>query len=147
MAKTEKCYLLHIKLGDKPNAYRIQSAATRIKELVAELSPDHQLAYTSGDGGTFGFFLKSSLWAHQIASCIHTPNGPSPLLREDSLIVVEIGKDFSDWGRGKAGTWLKYHHPESNPASKSQVVSGEDKAKSQLASQLAAIKEKVEKQD
>ncbi len=155
MDKTEKCYLLHVNLGGKPSKTRIKEAATQIKELVSQLSPDNQLAYTSGDGSTFGFLLKSRLWASQIAYGIYSPGEnmtsldpkpiiPSPLRHEDSLLVLEVGDDVSDIGKAKIRAWFQ-HHRTTKSASRSQAASGEGRTQGQLADQLAKIKDKLGK--
>jgi len=112
MVKIEKCYLVHVNLGGKPSSARIKEAASQIKALVTELSPDHQLAYTSGDGSTFGFFINSHLKSGQITGRINSPGGddafretrllPSPLRTDDSMLVLEIGEDVSALCSAKA---------------------------------------------
>lgn len=150
MGNIEKRYLLHVNIRGKPSMTRIAEAAKQINELVSQLSPDHQLAYTSGDGGTFGFLLKSRLWAHQIANHITSPGTslgpiiPSSLRQEDSILVLEVGEDMSEIGMGKVQAWFQHHRPTTQ-ASQEQAVSGEGKVPGKLASQLAKIKDKLDK--
>ena len=151
----ERCYLLHVNLGGKPSKSRIAEAAQQIKTLVERLSPDHQLAYTSGDGSAFGFFLKSSLRAGEIAHRVHSPGSndpnpaqvapPSPLRNEDSLLVLEIGADVSEIGKNRVQAWFQHHRPTSNPGAKASTGRGKPQGQSQLASQLEQLKGKFGK--
>ena len=155
MDNGEKCFLLHINLGGKPSRTHIAQAAQQIKALVSEISPDHQLAYTSGDGSAFGFFLKSSLKAWQIAHRINSPGSDdpkprliapgSPILHDDSLLVLEIGEDVSGFGKTKVQAWFRFHRPSPIREAKPQSASDEPKAQTQLASQLAKTKDKLGK--
>jgi len=151
----ERCYLLHVNLGGKPAKSRIAEAAQQIKKLVERLSPDHQLAYTSGDGSAFGFFLKSALRAGDIAHKIHSPSSsdpttselapPSPLRNEDSLLVLEIGADVSEIGKNRVQAWFQHHRPTPNPGAKASPVRGKPLEQSQLASKLEQLKGKFGK--
>lgn len=147
---SEKRFLVHINLGGKPSKDRIREAATQIKAIVADLSPSHQLAYTSGDGGTFGFFILSALKAIQLTVRINNPGTedsrrPSPLRTEDSLMVVEIGTDGASIGKTRVASWFKFHRPDTSPAAESEAAVDEPQAQGQLASQLAALKDKIGK--
>ncbi len=153
----EKCYLLHVNLGGKPAKSRIAEAAQQINTLVEQLSPDHQLAYTSGDGSTFGFFLKSSLRAGQIAHKVNSPvsNEPnpaqvapsSPLRNDDTLLVMEIGEDVSMVGKTRIQAWFQYHRPTPMRRLTASAVTGRGKpiVQSKLASQLEPLKGKLGK--
>jgi hypothetical protein len=153
----EKCYLLHVNLGGKPSKSRIAEAAQQINTLVAQLSPDHQLAYTSGDGSTFGFFLKSSRRAGQIAHRINSPVSndqdpaqaapPSPLRNDDSLLVMEIGEDVSMVGKTRDQAWFQYHRPTPMQKLKasSAIGRGKPQVESKLASELERLKGKFGK--
>jgi hypothetical protein len=153
----EKCYLLHVNLGGKPSKSRIAEAAQQINTLVEQLSPDHQLAYTSGDGSAFGFFLKSSRRAGQIAHRINSPVSddkdpaqaapPSPLRNDDSLLVMEIGEDVSMVGKTRVQAWFQYHRP--TPMQRHKAAPATERRKPQvqgkLASQLEQLKGKFGK--
>jgi hypothetical protein len=150
---TGGCYLLHVNLGSKPSKARISEAATQIKSIISEISPDHRLAYTSGDGSTFGFFLKSSLTASQICHRVNSPGGDndrgkviaSPLRHEDSVLALEIGDDVSGIGKTRVQAWFQHRRPTTNRASKPQAASDAATSPSQLADQLAKIKDKLGK--
>jgi hypothetical protein len=153
MSNIEKCFLLHISLGGKPSRTRIAEAAKQIKAIVEEISPDHQLAYTSGDGSAFGFLLKSTLSANQIAHRVNSPGSDddpaqtkrmapgSPILHDDSLLVLEIGDDVNGVGKTRVQAWFQHHRP--SRATKSVAAHGESTGPSQLADQLAKIKDKL----
>jgi len=83
---------------------------------------EYQLAYTSHDGATFGFFLKTHLVSAQIRGKIASPgkerdimdrNSPAPLgspfLNDDAMLVLELGPDFSGIGLSRGWTWLQHH--------------------------------------
>lgn len=151
----ERSYLLHVNLGGKPSKSRIAEAAQQIKALVEQLSPDHQLAYTSGDGSAFGFFLKSSLRAGQIAHRVVSPTlndpkpaqvaPPSPLRNEDGLLVLEIGTDVSEVGKSRVQAWFQHHRPTPDPGVRASTGRGKPQEQSQLASQLEQLKGKLGK--
>jgi hypothetical protein len=72
------------------------------------------------------------------------PVVPSPLRHEDSLLVLEIAEDIAVLGKSKVRAWFQHHRP-TNQALKSQVASAEAPKQSQLANQLAKIKDKLDK--
>jgi hypothetical protein len=151
----ERCYLIHISLGGKPSAVRIAEAASGIKKLVSELSPEHQLAYTSKDGTTFGFFMKSKQEAWIVARKIISPGDdafpkpkkiiPSPLRADDQMLVLEIGMSNAGTQNTRSPTWLEFHHPKSTKALKPGSAPAESTGQGQLATQLGAIKDKLGK--
>ena len=121
MPNLEKCFLIHVNLGGKPSKARIAEAARQIKPLVSEISPDHP-----GSVETFGGAVM-----------------PSPLLHDDSLLVLEIGDDVSGVGKTRVQAWFQHHRPTTGL--KSQAASGAGLGQSQLADQLAKIKDKIGK--
>jgi hypothetical protein len=115
-------FLIHVRIGQgKPDLSRIKSAASNFQQILKDISEDLQLAYTSHDGATFGFFIKSKKKADQIRLIIESPGKTdidgrhltsvtgSPLLNDDSMLVLEIGDDFSGRGFSRAWTWLQHH--------------------------------------
>lgn len=157
MSKPEKSFLIHISLSGNLTDTRLKEAATQIKGIINELSPDNQLAYTSGEGSTFGFLIKSRLWASQITARINSPGEdstvlnpapviPSPLRPGDNLLVLEIGDDLSQIGNSKVLAWFQHHRgSQAFKAVSAQSVSGEGREQSQLAGKLAKIKGKLDK--
>lgn len=148
----EKCYLLHVRIGGQPSKSRIAEAAKEIQSLVKEMSPDHQLAYTSSDGGTFAFLIKTSLPPSIVVERINSPGSderdapviPSPLQHGDSLLVMEIGESLACMGNTRVQNWVYAHCPRTNrPGERKQVASDAPKEPSKLASQLDAIKGKL----
>lgn len=114
MATLGRRYLVHIRLGaGKPATNRVERSAAGVKEILVRLSlgkNNCQLAYTSHDGASFGFFLKTTRYAAAIRNVLESPGvGPHPLLDEDSILIVEIGEDFKGHGFSRAWTWLQHH--------------------------------------
>ncbi len=106
-------YLVLIKLGgDGPMLDRIRSAAPFVQSTLSSISRnDMQLAFSSDDGGTFGFLVNTGLNAGQIKSRLENPgtDGGTELTRDDSVMALEFGEDTSWAGFTRAGTWLQHH--------------------------------------
>ncbi len=119
-------YLVHIRLGKEFSLkQRIREATPGIKQIIKKLSHDeYQLAYTSGDGGTFGFLMKASCEPYVIRTQLdapgkHRPFGleaddqeypdTSPLRTDDHVLILEIGELFDGKGFSRAWTWLEHH--------------------------------------
>lgn len=123
MAGPTKRYLVHVKFGgDVPLRQRIIESVPTMKNHVDRLSRGKsQLAWTSDDGGSFGFFMLCDLPAGVILSQLRSPgadrwqkpgrlrNEGSALTNADSLIVLELGDTFSGDGFGRAWTWLQHN--------------------------------------
>lgn len=127
MAQLGRRYLVHIRIGSAktPTSSRIAEAAEGVKKVLEFLAPGKgncQLAYTSHDGATFGFLLKTTRFAGAIRAQLESPGKshdlldrtPQPMIRppltgDDSILVVELGEDMSTLGFTRAGTWLQHH--------------------------------------
>lgn len=126
MTAIGKRYLVHIRIGSgKPPLHRIKQAAAGVKEVLESLTVgtgNCKLAYTTQDGSSFGYFIKTNRHAGAIRAQLECPGNPDnhllenpkphippPLLGEDSILVIEIGEDFSGNGFSKAWTWLQHH--------------------------------------
>jgi hypothetical protein len=133
MAQLGRRYLVHVRLGagDRPTDHRIATAATSIQKILDALAPgtgNLKLAYTSHDGATFGFLIKTNQSARSILAELLSPGNDTwtglgherksktkgvsvspPLLNEDSVLITEIGSDFVGQGFSKAWTWLQHH--------------------------------------
>ena len=124
--RPEQRYLVHIRLGGTvPVRDRLAKDVPGIKTILEQISSGVcQLAYSSQDGGSFGFLVRTHLHATKIirklespgdSSFFPDPNKPiksSPLSNDDQLLVLEIGDDFSSRGMGRAGTWLQRNRVE-----------------------------------
>lgn len=128
MAQIGRRYLVHVRLGaGKPALNRIKQAAEGVQEVLERLAlgkGNCQLAYTSHDGASFGFLVKTTRYAAGIRDQLESP-GKSfgswrhddkpeprispPLLGEDAFLVVEVGEDSSCYGLTRAGAWLQHH--------------------------------------
>jgi hypothetical protein len=119
MARQTKRYLVQIKFGgDVPLRERIAQSAPVLQNHIHQLSRgEFQLAWTSDDGGSFAFLMVCDMPAGFIRGQLQSPGISGRLPREgsaltsggDSIMVLEIGKDFSCEGFGRAGTWLQRH--------------------------------------
>ena len=123
MSQIGRRYLVHIRIGaTKPVTARLEKAAAGVKQILESLvvgAGNFQLAYISHDAASFGFFLKTTAHASTIKSQLESPGATAknpefrmnpPLAGEDSILVVEVGDDFSsNEGFGKARTWLQHH--------------------------------------
>ena len=123
MDSEQRRYLVHIRLGgSKPTLERIRETAPGIKSILEQISGgDCQLAYTSHDGSSFGFLLKTGLHATAVVRRLQGPDRDdswahpdepvqgSPLRHEDQVLVIEIAEDFHGVRMGKAATWLQHN--------------------------------------
>ena len=131
MVQFGRRYLVHVRLGagKPPTSYRLQTAAAGIKEILEAIAfgtGNLKLAYTSHDGATFGFLIKTYKSSDSIMAELQSPGNDSwtplgrehksktegispPLLNDDSVLIVEIGDDFIGHGFSKAWTWLQHH--------------------------------------
>ena len=109
-----KKYIVIIRLGEAvPSKERVMEAVPKIKAEIEGISKkDCQLAFTTPDGSTFGFLLKTSIPAGVIHArlCGDTTKDrrPSILRNEDSILVVEVGDDLAGMGFSRAWTWLQH---------------------------------------
>lgn len=143
---SDKRFLVCFNLGGRPTPARIVEAGHAIKNLIGELSPDNELAYTTPDASAFGFLIMSSLRAGQIAHRINSPAvGLSALRSGDSLLVLELGDDTADVANSRAQGWLLHHRSNTNLASKVGSASDATSGQSQLAEKLAKIKRTPDK--
>lgn len=107
-------YLTVIRLSaeDMPLTQRIRETAPLVKKSIEALSGGNcQLAFTSQDGSAFGWLMRSARDAGAIARVLkgELGGGTAALLQSDSVLVVEIGPDFSGHGFTRAWTWIQHH--------------------------------------
>jgi len=105
-------FFVLVKLGgNTPIRERIASVAPKIQDQIKKASKDEfQLAFTSDGGDSFGFVLCSTLAARQIMARLKGgDDSGATLLNDDTLLVIELGDDFSGYGFSKAWTWLQHH--------------------------------------
>lgn len=119
--RLNKRFLLIIKLSEKSakegDLKAIGIAGKRIKAAL-ELLPmnDLLLAFSSSDGRTFGFFLQTYYDAPGIIRALESPGKSitsSNALRDDEVLVVQLGKQFDQRNLGVAATWLQLHQEKS----------------------------------
>lgn len=102
-----KRYAVLVQLGRAADRQRLAEAGLAFNALVKRWSRDEStLLCASGDGLLFGFLLKSTL----PVDVMRAEFQKSPATRnEDSLIILEIGADFTGIGFSRAWTWLQRH--------------------------------------
>jgi hypothetical protein len=103
-------YLVIFSLGDASHA-RLTTLVPNLTSVLKGLSeaPIEQ-AFRSATADTFGYFIRSKLPARQLVSQIQSPDRIEPFLtNSDSMLIVQIGDDFSGFGRSKvpSGVWLE----------------------------------------
>lgn len=112
----ERRYLVIIRLGRStvPTVDRVNEAAPKIKEYIERASNKNcKLFMTTPDGSTFGFFFKSKKDANlitiELIGDTNGPQGPSILRNDDSMIITELGADFSGKGFSNGWNWLQHN--------------------------------------
>jgi hypothetical protein len=103
-------YLIVVTLGDSSRD-RLMALAPDLMNVLKGLSagPVEQ-AFNSAARDVLGFLFQSKLSAHQIIAQVQSPNRVEPFLNNsDNLLVVQLGDDFSGFGRSRAWTWLQRH--------------------------------------
>ena len=108
-----KKYFVLIKFGgEMPIRQRIMESAAPVKAAIEKLSrQDCQLVFTSDSGDCFGYFLKTSLPAGVIRAELEgrtQSSSTSPLIRGDSILVLEVEGDFDGNGFSKGWNWLQH---------------------------------------
>lgn len=116
MEGQERRYSLIIRLGTStPTMERVREAAPKIKDYISKISgKNYKLFLTTPDGSTFGFLFKSKKHA-QLIMLELTGNTegkalPSILRNDDSMIITEVGKDFSGMGFSNGWAWIQHNH-------------------------------------
>lgn len=115
-----KAFLVVIRFAgdtDRELRARISSSGPAVKATIERIGAGScQLAFTSGDGSTFGWLVQASHSAHDILRELQGNAGPkhgtAPTLTDDNVLIVEIGPDFSGYGLSRAWTWLQRHPPK-----------------------------------
>ena len=109
-----KRFIMIIRFGtDEPLRTRVKESAPKIKDIIEQYCPDeYQLAFTTNDGSTFAYVIKTKTNIHTISKVLRGTlrDGPqtSILLDDDFYLFAELGKDFSG-SHSKAATWFQHH--------------------------------------
>lgn len=106
-------YFVLIKFGgEAPIRQRIMESAAPVKAAIEKLSKrDCQLVFTSDSGDCFGYFMKTGLPIGVIRAELEgrtQSSTVSPLVRGDSLLVLEVEGDFDGLGFSKGWNWLQH---------------------------------------
>lgn len=108
MEEEARRYLVLFQIGGTEKTLaRIQQTAPGVKQALENVSGgDCQLVFASNDGGTFGFFIRSTLPTTMIRSTIETHGSTRS---GDSMLVLEIGEKFAGIGFSRGWNWLQHH--------------------------------------
>lgn len=106
-------YLVLVKLGGDTSRGRIVNAAGAVKDAIDRITDaKNKLFFSSGDGCSFAFFVETKMRADTVRATlrgetkvVHT----SPLSNDDSVLVLEAGKDWAAWGFSNSWHWLQHH--------------------------------------
>lgn len=110
-------YAIIIRIGESiPTPDRVREAWTAVREILNEISEGQmQMMFSTPDGSTAGFFVEvpSAASAHAIMQGLTGKNnlhkGDTIVRNDDSIIVFEVGSDFSGSGFSRAWSWLQHH--------------------------------------
>ncbi|MBO2552621.1 hypothetical protein I6M38_11585 [Shewanella algae] len=101
-----------IKIGDRQERIarlsEVASSIMREAQSISERNPE--TIFTSTDIVTMGIFVNSSLPAGIIRARLTGDagkRGGSILVNDDSVLVMEIGNDFSGFGNAIKYSWLQ----------------------------------------
>ncbi len=83
---------------------RLRVDVPKLLDIVKRGSPRSEQAFRSNDGLLFAFALETERSLAEIRSAV---TGSSYFLNGDSIIIVEVGADFSSSGFSRLGTWLQ----------------------------------------
>lgn len=108
-------YFVHVELA-LATADRVAEAAASVAGTLHVLSQgDMVAAHRSLGRDQFGFFVKTKMKAAQIRAALNAPTGPANLATlsafrsGDRVLIVEVGSDAVDIGKGNAVRWLQNH--------------------------------------
>jgi len=99
----------------QPTPERIREVFPEIHKYFNEISnKEWKMAYASPDGATAILVYKSHFSARKVVGDLiswsdNPPPGATILRTGDSILITEIGEDFSGSGFSNAWTWLQHH--------------------------------------
>lgn len=100
-------YLLMIQLRADSGLDRVRRDVPQIVQHLSRYSGgNHEIAYRSSDGLTFGFLFQSDEDPGKLQS---TLTAGTHWLSGDGMIVVEVGDLKAGLGSSRAWTWLQRH--------------------------------------
>jgi len=107
MDSETKKYLVTVRLKNDSSMSRIATDCPEIIQLIKGFSSDAiELVFRSNDGILFGHFIKTNqqitFIRAEFEKLKHTVN-------EDSILIIELGKEFNGLGFSRAWTWLQRH--------------------------------------
>ncbi len=113
MEKEYRKYFVLIKLGNStPILQRVRESAKAIQLAIEKVSNnDCQLVFTSSSGDCFGYLLKTIVPSGVIKAELdgRTASSDTSALRsDDSVLVLEVGEDFTGTGFSRGWTWLQH---------------------------------------
>lgn len=114
MSDIEKTYFIIIRLASENATLKnLKESGPVMKAIIERYSNrECQLVFTSPDGSTFGWLLNTSQPLSKLKAALYgeTKDAPtSSLLRGDSFLGMEIGRDYDGTGFSNAWSWLQHH--------------------------------------
>lgn len=116
MEAQAKRYMVVIQLaGNRAEVMeKARDSVPKIKTLIEQYSNNEcQLAFTTSDGSTFAYLLKTKTPIHVVRKALYgeldSSRGPSMLLASDKFLGLEIGESTDGRGLSRAWTWLEHH--------------------------------------
>ena len=112
-------YLVQIRLNTfRPSIERIRETVPKLNDGLLEISESRfTLAWTSEDGGSFGFFVDTELNAAQIMDRLIAPDRKKPasegmprgsfIDEQDQVVIVKLDKDVAHQRMAQPVGWLK----------------------------------------
>ena len=115
MSTKKRKVLAVIRIGSQDaTRSRINEAAKNVIAVIDRLSEkENQLAFTTKDGDSFGILMKTDVplrvLREELCGTSKSSAQGSPLLNNDSCLLLEIGEEFDGRGFSRAWTWLQHH--------------------------------------
>lgn len=105
-------YLVLIKLGGIIDGEKIAKAFPPIKDTIDRISDcKNKVFFTSGDGGSVGFFLTTDIPPAGIKKTLY---GETDIVQtacldsaEDSVFITEVAKQWTAMGFSNGWSWLQ----------------------------------------
>lgn len=104
--QTEKVFLIIVELGNSSNMQRIAKDIPGILSVFKRLSNGlPEQVFRSDNGRLFGYFTKSKKSINFFRAEFEKSGST---INEDTILVLEVGEQFTGLGFSRAWTWLQH---------------------------------------
>lgn len=117
MDDEKKTYIAIIRIGGEPGELmaKVRIAAPAVLKNIERISSgEFQLAFTTRDGTSFAYLLRTHKMVGVIRALIcgnaEIEDGPAALRADDTILILEVGETYDGLGFSRAWTWLQHHH-------------------------------------